>query len=127
MAQAIAGSRNYVVPQSYQGNPQNGPSNQQVGGPSNLPIIGWTAQNSEGNAFHEPYDATDMGRIPDWAGDANPIGAGTYDMNEVVAYGDYNPLNRAPLGDGLLQYDDYQYPDFTGYDVGGSVGGDAEY
>lgn len=71
----------------------------QPGGPENTPIIGWTAQQSSGPAFIEPYVATGMGEIPDWTSDANSAGAGTYDQTPVVAYGDYNPLNRAPIGD----------------------------
>lgn len=91
------------VPQTYQGNPGVGPSNQQMGGPTNQPIIGWTCQNSTGPAFVEPYTAEDMGRIPDWTGDPNSIGAGRYDQNEVLG-GAFAPdrLNVGPIGDSVF-------------------------
>jgi len=104
----IRASEPGYVPPSYEGNPQQGPSNQQVGGPSNLPIIGWTAQNATGPAFVEPYTADDMGHTPDWTGDeGNSIAAGRYDQNEAScgAFG-FDRANVAPIGDGLLQYDD---------------------
>ena len=90
----------YVPPGT--GNSQNAPEwASQPGGPSNMPVIGWTAQNSTGGAFVEQpgeWTAKDMGRIPDWTGDNNALAAGQYDMNQVRSDGDYNPLNRAPIG-----------------------------
>lgn len=124
--QILRASQPGYVPPSYEGNPGVGPSNQQVGGPSNLPIVGWTCQNSKGPAF-EPYTAEGMGHTPNWTSDANAIGAGAFDQNQVVAMGDHNPLNVAPIGDGLLQYEDDLAPDFSRYDVGGAIGGDSEY
>jgi hypothetical protein len=78
----------------------------QPGGPANLPKIGWTAQNGSKSAFVEQpgeWTAEGMGHIPDWTADNNGLAAGQYDMTPVVAYGDYNPLNRGPLGDGPMQ------------------------
>jgi hypothetical protein len=123
----IAETSPTYVPQSYEGNPGQGPSNQQAGGPSNLPIRGWTAQNTTGPAFIEPYDATDMGHIPDWTGDPNSIAAGQYDMNPVVAADFVDPLNVAPIGDGLLQFDDTQTNPNIFPEDGGSLVGDFEY
>lgn len=116
---ARAGEPGYV-PQSYQGNPQAGPSNQQLGGPGNLPIIGWTAQNATGPAFREPYTADGMGHIPDWTGDPNSIAAGRYDMNEVWTGEPVNPLNRAPIGGAVLEYPGETNPNAPTTDVGGT-------
>ena len=90
-----------------------------------LPKVGWTCQNSGGappfEAWQEP-----VGRIPDWTSDPNPIGAGAYDMNQAVGSMPPNPLNRAPIGDGLLQFDDTQTnPNAPTTDVG--CAGDLEY
>jgi hypothetical protein len=115
-----------VVPQSYQGAVEAGPSNQQVGGPSNLPIIGWTAQANSNEPVFQPYSADHMGRIPDWTGDPNPIGAGAYDMNEVLTGLPVDPLNRAPLGDAVMQFDDTPNPNTVPQDDGGQIGR-AEY
>jgi hypothetical protein len=112
------------VPQSYQGNPQSGPSNQQLGGPANLPKIGWTAQNGGGSPAFAPWSAEDMGHIPDWTSDANSAAGGRYDQNPVVggSFG-FDRNQRAPIGDGLLQYDDTPTnPNRPPNEVGGSVG-----
>lgn len=109
------------VPPSYEGNPGIGPSNQQAGGPSNLPIVGWTCQNSTGPAFVEPYTAEGMGHIPDWDGEGNPVAGGAYDQNPVVSYGDYNPLNQAPLGGAVLEYSAEDDPSFFPEDQGGTI------
>lgn len=116
---ARAGQPGYV-PLSYQGQPGAGPSNQQMGGPSNLPIIGWTAQNATGPAFR-PYEAEHIGHIPDWTGDPNPVGAGQYDMNEVRSGEPINPLNRAPIGGAVLEYPGETNPNAPTTDVGGTV------
>jgi hypothetical protein len=116
-----AGQPGYVPP-NYAGPVSVGPSRQQTGGPSNLPKIGWTAQNSNGSpAFVEPYTADHMGQVPVWNTD------GSYDTGPVVT-GSFapNPLGRAPIGDGLLQYDDTPTnPNRPPNDVGGT--GELDY
>lgn len=95
-------------------------SYQRLGG-GNVPVIGWTCQNGNGSSPFPPYDP-DVGHIPDWNADGIPNTGGSYDMTFPVAYGDYNPLNRAPLGDGLLQYDDTPTdPNFLPQDQGGTI------
>jgi hypothetical protein len=113
-----------AVPASYTGH-TGGPGNAQLGGPSSLPIIGWTAQNSTGPAFHTPYVPDHMGSVPDWNDDPNGIGAGAYDWNPSVGSMAPNPLGRAPIGGGLLQYDDRPNPNAPTTDVSGS--GDLEW
>lgn len=100
----------------------------QTGGPSSLPIIGWTCQNSTGPAFH-PYSTVGIGTTPDWTNDVNPIGAGSYDMNQTWGAMAPNPLNRGPIGDGFFQGMDGQppNPNHLPQDVGGSIGGFNEY
>jgi hypothetical protein len=56
------------------------------------------------------YTAENMGRIPDWTSDANSAGAGSYDMTQVVAYGDYNPLNAGPIGEPFFDAPGAQEP-----------------
>jgi hypothetical protein len=87
-----------------------------------LPTVGWTCQNPNGPVF-PPYTPT--GRTPDWNAEGNPAAGGSYDMTSPVAYGDYNPLNRAPLGEGVLQYDDTPNPNSPPNDISGS--GDLEW
>lgn len=113
-----------AVPPSYAGH-SDGPSNQQVGGPSSLPIIGWTTQNATGPAFHTPYVPDHMGSVPDWNQDPSSTAAGTYDMNQAVGSMAPNPLNRAGIGGGLLQYEDRPNPNAPVTDVSGS--GDLEW
>lgn len=99
------------VPQSYE----------KLGG-GNVPTIGWTAQGPATAPVFPPYSSEDIGRVPDWNADGIPNTGGNYDMTFPVAYGDYNPLNRAPIGDGLLQYDDTQTdPNFLPQDQGGTI------
>lgn len=87
-AQAIKESLvGHYVPQSYL-RPGHGV----------LPIVGWTVQNSVRAIPFPPYTAEGVGQIPDWTGDANPLAGGSYDQTQVVAYGDYNPLNQGPIG-----------------------------
>lgn len=107
------------VPESYQGNPQQGPSNQQTGGPGSLPIIGWTCQNNSGPAFH-PYNPN-VGHIPDWDQEGNPIAAGAYDQNEAVAAFGYDRENRAPIGGAVLEYSNDEDPNFFPEDQGGTI------
>lgn len=94
----------------------------QAGGPANLPKVGWTAQNSTGSPFG-PYDDSEIGGIPDWTSDANSAGGGRWDQTSPIAYGDYNPLNQAPLGDAI--FDGYMgvetNPNAPTTDVSGSV------
>jgi hypothetical protein len=114
---AVAAQR---VPPSYGTGPSAPMWASQPGG-GNTPIPGWTVQNATGPAFRS-YDTTNLGITPDWTGDANSIAAGRYDQNQTVAYGDSNPLNQAPLGDGLLQYDDHvDNPNALPEDVGGQI------
>ena len=89
-----------------------------------LPRIGWTAQSGKNETVFPPY--TFVGTTPDWTGDPNGIGAGQYDMNPVVGSMAPNPLGRAPIGDGLLQFDDRPNPNTLPQDVGGSID-DLEY
>lgn len=117
------------VPPNYTGPASVGPSWNQTGGPANLPKIGWTCQNGGGSSafVEEPWTAVDMGHIPIWDTDPNPAAAGAYDMNPVTtgAFA-YDRNNRAPIGDGLLQYDDTPTnPNAPTTDVSGSV--DLEY
>lgn len=95
----------------------------QPGGPANVPISGWTAQNSTGPAFHQPYVATDMGRIPDWTSDSNALAAGQYDMNIAVRDTARNDLNQAPVGDNesLFNYMQPSPPSTPTEDISGSV------
>lgn len=92
----------------------------QPGGPTHLPVIGWTAQNAGNRPAFYPYDAEGIGTVPDWTADPNPAAAGSYDMNVVVSPYPPNSLNRAPIG--LNDGDFFQYmgvapdPDFSGYD-----------
>ena len=115
------------VPPTYAGPASVGPLNAQVGGPGNLPKIGWTAQNGNGSSpfVEQPgeWTAEDMGRIPQWETDRSPDGAGDYDMGGVYT-GAFppNPLGVAPIGDGLLQYEDVLNPNRPPNDVGGSNG-----
>jgi hypothetical protein len=88
----------------------------------NLPIVGWTAQNATGPAFASPPPPTGTGI--DWTADVNPIGAGPYDMNQVVQTWPVNPLNQAPIGDNEL-FAGYpgndQDPNFLPQDQGGTL------
>lgn len=107
------------------GEPGSVPQSYEHVGTGVLPTPGWTAQADEGTDAFPDY--TFVGHTPDWTGDSNPIGAGAYDQTQLVAYGDYNPLNVAPLGDGVLQFDDTPVdPNALPMDVGGTVG-DLEY
>lgn len=94
-----------------------------VGGGS-LPIVGWTAQNSTGPAFH-PYDPN-VGTTPDWNNDPNPIGAGSYDMTPLVSGGwAFDRNSVAPRGadsGGIIPNPD---PNFLPQDQGGT--GDLEW
>jgi hypothetical protein len=119
MAITYAGQPGYV-PATYSG--PNAPQwASQAGGPGIKPTIGWTCQNSTESPF-QPF-VEPAGHIPDWTGDTNGIAAGAYDMNQAVAYGDYNPLNVAPLGEGVLQFDDTQTnPNAPTTDVSGQIG-----
>jgi hypothetical protein len=113
------------VPPGYRGPDAIGPTWNQTGG-GNQPTPGWTAQNGKGSPF-PPYDGSKIGHIPNWEVDRTPGGAGDYDQNEVFT-GSFPPnrLGRAPIGDGLLQYDDTPTnPNAPTTDVGGSV--DLEY
>ena len=103
----------YVPPGT--GHSQNAPQwATQPGGPSNMPVIGWTAQNGTGTAFVEQpgaWTAEEMGRIPDWTSDTNALAAGQYDMTPIRSDGDYNPLNRAPLGEPFYDSPGADLPD----------------
>jgi hypothetical protein len=89
-------------------------------GGGNVATIGWTAQSPQGPVF-PPYSTEHIGRIPDWNADGIPSAGGNYDMTQVVAYGDYNPLNRAPIGDAVMQYDDTPNPNAPTTDVSGQI------
>jgi hypothetical protein len=97
-------------------------------GTGNPATIGWTAQKDTGAAF-PPYTAQDTGFTPDWTADANPVGAGAYDMNPAVVAAPYTALNQAPIGeaffDGAMGVP--PNPNVPAYDVGGSAGDDLEY
>lgn len=98
-------------------------------GSGSLPIIGWTAQNGYGTAAFHPYNPH-VGTTPDWTADANSAGAGRYDQTQVVAYGDYNPLNRGPLGSPFYDAPGAQEPENPNtlpQDVSGTSGQDLEY
>jgi hypothetical protein len=113
------------VPPSYQGD-AIGPTYTQLGNGA-LPRIGWTCQKDAGTPVFAPYDGSHIGRIPDWTSDANAIGAGSDDMNEVFT-GAFPPnrLGVAPVGDGLLQFDDQRTnPNAPTTDVSGTI--DLEY
>jgi hypothetical protein len=105
----------------------------QIGGPSNLPRIGWTVQNagSVGAFVEQPgeWTAQHMGRIPDWTSDPNPAGAGQYDMTPVRSDGDYNPLNRGPIGAPFFDAPGADQPPNpnTAQDITGTIGGDLEW
>lgn len=109
-AAVVAGT--YVPPGT--GNAPSAPEwASQSGGPANLPIVGWTAQKDVGTPFvTEPdeWTAKDMGRIPDWTSDANSAGGGSYDMTPVRSDGDYNPLNRGPIGEPFFDAPGAQEP-----------------
>lgn len=120
-----AGQPGYVPP-GYRGPDAIGPTWNQTGGPANLPTPGWTAQSGVGSPFPH-YDTTNIGRIPDWEMDPNPVGAGNYDANPVVggAFA-FSRDNRAPIGDGLMQWDDQNLnPNAPTTDVSGQI--DLEY
>lgn len=105
------------------------PPNYVHAGSGALPTIGWTVQNPVGGATaFPPYDPN-VGTIPDWTNDPNPIAAGSWDMNQVVSTMAPNPLNIAPIGDGFFQGMDGQPPDpnHLPQDVSGAIGGDSEY
>lgn len=83
--------------------------------------------NNPFSAFvNSNWTAEHMGGIPDWTSDANSAAGGRWDQTQVVAYGDSNPLNRAPIGtnDG----DFFQYmgvppnPNAPVTDVSGTIG-----
>lgn len=90
----------------------------------NPPIIGWTVQKDAGSPFR-PYTPT--GHIPDWTSDVNPIGAGSFDMNQEVSgsFG-FDPANRAPIGGAVLEYGEDPNANKPTTDVGGTIG-DLEY
>lgn len=76
----------------------------QIGGPSNVPVTGWTVQNAAGSPAFGPYSTEGIGRIPDWTGNSGALqGGAPYDMTPVVDYGDFNPLNVGPIGDSVMQ------------------------
>lgn len=77
------------------------------GGPTHLPVIGWTAQNAGNTPAFYPTTAEDTGMVPDWTSDPNPAAAGSYDMNVTVSPYPPNSLNRAPIG--LNDGDFFQY------------------
>lgn len=74
-----------------------------------LPVLGWTAQNDQGNpgipftggetSIVEPPS---MMVMPDWTADVNPIGAGAYDQTSDVNTWAYNVNNQVPLGNDAL-------------------------
>jgi hypothetical protein len=103
----------YVPPGTGSGPPSAPEWANQVGGPSNVPIVGWTAQNSRaGTAFvAQPgqWMATDMGTVPDWTSDPNPAAAGSYDMTSPPVYNDFQ---RADTLQGAV-------PDAGGGPIGG--------
>lgn len=114
------------VPPSYQGPDPIGPSWFELGN-GDLPKIGWTAQKDTNTPVFVPYSTNGIGRIPDWNADFNPIGAGAEDQNEVFT-GAFPPnrLGVAPIGDGLLQYDDQRTnPNVPTQDISGTI--DLEY
>lgn len=96
-------------------------------GTGSLPRIGWTVQNSPNVPVFREFVAS--GVIPDWSGDGSSTGGGRYDQTPAVAYGDYNPLNRAPLGDSVLDGMDGEPddPNKPTEDVGGSTGDSLEW
>lgn len=98
-------------------------------GSGNPAVIGWTAQKDAGTPVFPPYSAVGMGRVPDWTGDPNPVAAGSYDQTQVVAYGDYNPLNRGPIGTPFWDAPGADLPNNpnTGQDVGGTIGQSLEW
>lgn len=91
-------------------------------GNGNLPKRGWTVQNDTTGSPFGDYDAN-VGFIPDWTGDSNPIAAGAYDQNQVLTGFDSNPLNQAPIGDAVLQFDDTnnQDPNLVPNDFEGQI------
>ena len=81
----------YVPPGTGNG-PQQPMWADQSGGPSNLPVVGWTAQKNVGQPFVEQpgtWTAVDMGTVPDWTSDPNPAAAGSYDMTSPPVYNDF--------------------------------------
>lgn len=109
------------VPSSYSG-PGAPEWANQAGGPSSLPIIGWTCQNSTGPAFL-PYDTTHIGRIPDWEANGIPATGGQYDMNQTVGSMAPNVLNQGPIGDSLFDGWEGQppNPNAPNTDVSGTI------
>ena len=65
----------------------------------NPPIPGWTVQNTLGSPTpFRSYNPTK--HSIEWTDNGNPVGSGTWDMNEVPGsmYA-RNDLNRAPIGE----------------------------
>ena len=52
-----------------------------------------------------------IGTTPDWTSDPNPAAAGAYDMTPVRSDGDFNPLNRGPIGAPFFDAPGAQQPD----------------
>lgn len=101
----------------------------QPGGPANLPIVGWTCQNSTGSPF-APWSAQDMGTVPDWTSDPNPAAAGSYDMNVTVTPEAPNTLNRGPIGAPFFDApgaDAPLNPNTSSQFSQGHIGGDLEW
>jgi hypothetical protein len=89
-AQIACASAPGAVPWSYE----------RLGG-GNVARIGWTAQNGAQTTVFPPYNP-DVGTTPDWTGDPNAIGAGAYDMNQVMTGQPVDRLNRGPIGDAVF-------------------------
>jgi hypothetical protein len=110
------------VPPGYNAGPPAPLWAAQTGGPSSLPIIGWTAQKDYGTSPFRPYDTSHIGRIPDWTSDANSSAAGRFDQNQAVGSFAFDPAGRAAVGEGLLQFDDTPVnPNRPPNDISGSI------
>jgi hypothetical protein len=106
--EAAVAAGTYVAPNT--GHDPSGPEWASQPGLGNVPIQGWTVQNSVGSPF-PPYSAVGMGTTPDWTSDPNPAAAGSYDMTPVRSDGDYNPLNQGPIGSPFFDAPGAQQPD----------------
>ena len=90
---AVAGGR-YVAPNT--GHDPMAPMWASQPGNGNVPIAGWTCQNSTVSGPFPPYTAANTGTVPDWTSDPNPAAAGSYSMSSPPVYNDFQ--SREPQG-----------------------------
>lgn len=99
-------ARGVYVPSATGNEPQQPEWASQSGGPANLPVVGWTAQNHVGQPFvSQPglWTAAHMGTVPDWTSDPNPAAAGSYSMTAPTVGNDFqrsDTLQGATAGAG---------------------------